>query len=140
MALDPAPPETPTDPAAKADKTHERAKDRFQLCEEGFHDQRDRELEDLRFIDERGAQWPDDIRAARSGQAAGGGFPAIGARPCLEFNLLRGPVQQVINTARQAKLGLSFTVEDDELSSQVASLVEAAYDDIARSVQTDSRA
>src|SRR4030095_12109295 len=69
-----------------------------------------------------------------------GGSPAIGARPCLEFSLLRAPVQQVINTARQAKLGLSFTVEDDELSSQVASLVGAAYDDIARWVQTDSRA
>src|SRR5262245_5575983 len=111
MALDAASPETPTDVARATPPPHERAKDRFQLCEEAFHDQRTRELDDLRFIDEKGAQWPDDIRASRRGQAAGGGFPAIGARPCLEFNLLRAPVQQVINTARQAKLGLSFAPE-----------------------------
>jgi hypothetical protein len=136
MPLDPAPPETPTDPDTTDAKTHERAKDRFRLCEEAFHDQRERELDDLRFIDEKGAQWPEDIRTSRGGQAAGGGFPAIGARPCLEFNLLRGPVQQVINTARQAKLGLSFAPEGEGASVEVAQ----AYDDIARAIQTDSRA
>src|SRR5262245_26637202 len=133
MALDPAPPAPATD---KEKPPHERARDRFTLCDDAFKDQRARELDDLRFIDERGAQWPEDIRRARGGQAASGGFPAIGARPCLEFNLLRGPVQQVINTARQAKLGLSFAPEGEGASVAVAQ----AYDDIARAIQADSRA
>ena len=105
MADDTAPPETPTDPDAPDTSAHQTALDRFKLCEEAFHDQRARELEDLRFVDERGAQWPEDIRRARGGQEGGSGLPPVPARPCLEFNLLRGPVQQVINTARQAKLG-----------------------------------
>jgi len=136
MAYDPAPRETPTDPDAPDTTAHQAALDRFRLCEEAFHDQRERELDDLRFIDERGAQWPDDVKRARGGQAGAGGLPAVQARPVLEFNLLRGPVQQVINTARQAKLGLSFAPEGEGVSQAVAQ----AYDDIARAIQADSRA
>lgn len=132
----PAPKETPTDPDAPDTSAHQTALDRFKLCEEACHDQRARELDDLRFIDEKGAQWPEEIRKARGGQEGGGGLPAVPARPCLEFNLLRGPVQQVINTARQAKLGLSFAPEGEGASRAVAQ----AYDDIARAIQADSRA
>jgi Phage P22-like portal protein len=136
MATDAAPPETPTDPDNPPVKSHELALDRFQLCVDAFHDQREREVDDLRFVDEKGAQWPDDIRRSRSGTEAGGGFPAIGARPCLEFNLLRGPVQQIINSGRQSKLGLSFAPEGEGANQ----LVAQAYDDIARAIQADSRA
>jgi nucleotide-binding universal stress UspA family protein len=129
-------PETPTDPEAPPDKAHQHALDRFKLCEEAFHDQRERELDDLCFVDKRGAQWPDDIKRARGGQGGGGGLPPVPARPTLEFNLLRGPVQQIINTARQAKLGLSFAPEGEGASREVAQ----AYDDIARAIQADSRA
>src|SRR4030095_15605122 len=128
--------EMPTDPAAPPVATHTEALERFTLCEEAFHDQRQRELDDLRFVDERGAQWPDDIKAARGGQGGGGGLPPVPARPCLEFNLLRGPVQQVVNNGRQAKLGLSFAPEGEGVSQAVAQ----AYTDIARAIQTDSRA
>jgi hypothetical protein len=131
-----APKETPTDPDAPDTSAHQTALDRFKLCEEASHDQRERELEDLRFVDERGAQWPEDIRKGRGGQEGGSGLPPVPARPCLEFNLLRGPVQQVINTARQAKLGLSFAPEGEGASRAVAQ----AYDDIARAIQADSRA
>src|SRR4030095_8888795 len=136
MATDTAPTETPTDPDNPPVKSHELALDRFQLCVDAFHDQRAREVDDLRFDDEKGAQWPDDIRRSRSGTEAGGGFPAIGARPCLEFNLLRGPVQQIINSGRQSKLGLSFAPEGEGANQ----LVAQAYDDIARAIQADSRA
>jgi hypothetical protein len=132
----PAAPETPTDPAAPADDAHTTALARFKLCEEAYHEQRLRELDDLRFVDERGAQWPEDIQKARAGQDGGSGLPPVPARPCLEFNLLRGPIQQVINTARQAKLGLSFAPEGEGASRAVAQ----AYDDIARAIQADSRA
>jgi hypothetical protein len=96
----------PIDPDALTPPAHAAALERFKLCDEAMQEQRKRELEDLRFVDERGAQWPEDIRRARGGQEGGSGLPPVPARPCLEFNLLRGPVQQVINTARQAKLGL----------------------------------
>jgi len=137
VAVDPAVPrDTPTDPDTTPDTAHQRALDRFKLCDDAFKQQRARELDDLRFIDEKGAQWDEDVRRSRRGQPAGGGFPAIGARPCLEFNLLRAPVQQIINTARQAKLGLSFAPEGEGTSE----LVAAAVNDIARAIQTDSRA
>ena len=136
MATDTAPRETPTDPDSPPVSSHQQALDRFKLCEDAFHDQRERELEDLRFVDERGAQWPEDIRRSRGGQEGGSGLPPVPARPCLEFNLLRGPVQQVINTARQAKLGLSFAPEGEGASQALAQ----AYDDIARAIQADSRA
>lgn len=133
------PRETPTDPDAPDADTrdaHAQALDRFKLCDEAFQDQRARELEDLRFIDEVGAQWPSDVRRSRAGTPGGAGLPPIAPRPCLEFNLLRGPVQQVINTARQAKLGLSFAPEGEGATRAVAQ----AYDDIARAIQADSRA
>jgi hypothetical protein len=137
MAIDtPTPRETPLDPEAPDTSDHQTALDRFTLCDEAFKDQRDRELADLRFIDEAGAQWDEKIRISRGGSEGGGGVPAVPARPCLEFNLLRGPVQQVINTARQAKLGLSFAPEGEGASQAVA----LAYDDIARAIQADSRA
>lgn len=128
--------ETPTDPDAPDTTAHQQALDRFRLCHEAIHEQRERELDDLRFIDEAGAQWPEDVRRSRSGIGGGGGLPPVAPRPCLEFNLLRGPVQQVINTARQAKLGLSFAPEGEGASQAVAQ----AYDDIARAIQADSRA
>jgi hypothetical protein len=96
-------PETPTDPDAPPDTAHETALDRFQLCVEAFRAQRERELDDLRFVDEAGAQWPDDVRRSRAGTPGGGGLPPVAPRPCLEFNLLRGPVQQVINSARRRR-------------------------------------
>src|SRR5215470_3242982 len=130
------PPETPTDPDHPPVDTHQEALDRFDLCVEAFRDQRERELDDLRFVDQRGAQWPDDIRQSRAGLEAGSGLPPVAARPCLEFNLLRAPVQQIINTGRQAKLGLSFA-PDGEGATQ---LVADAYNDIARAIQADSRA
>jgi len=137
MAIETVPPETPTDPDAPDTSAHQAALDRFQLAEEAFKDQRERELADLEFIDKAGAQWPDDIRRAREGNdQGGGGLPPVPARPCLEFNLLRGPMQQVVNTARQAKLGLSFAPEGEGVSRAVAQ----AYDDIARAIQADSRA
>src|SRR5262245_9646824 len=136
MATDPAPPETPTDPDAPDTSAHDLALDRFQLCVDAFNDQRERELDDLRFIDEKGAQWPDEVRASRAGNPAGSGLPPVAARPCLEFNLLRAPVQQIINTGRQAKLGLSFAPEGETATQLVAD----AYNNIARAIQADSRA
>jgi len=136
MATDSAPPETPTDPDAPDTSAHDLALDRFQLCVDAFDEQRERELDDLRFIDEKGAQWPDEVRASRAGNPAGSGLPPVAARPCLEFNLLRAPVQQIINTGRQAKLGLSFAPEGETATQLVAD----AYNNIARAIQADSRA
>src|SRR4029450_13969152 len=112
MAIDTtAPRETPTDPDAPDTSAHQTALDRFKLCDEAFKAQRARELEDLRFSDERGGEGPDDIRRARGGQEGGSGLPPVPARPCLEFNLLRAPVQQVIKRAPQATPWLSLGAE-----------------------------
>src|SRR4029453_19311191 len=97
MASDPSY-ETPTAPAAPPVASHQEALERFTLCEEAFHDQRQRELDDLRFVDERGAQWPDDIKAARGGQGGGGRGPP-GPRP---------PVPRVQSAARPRPAGRQY--------------------------------
>ncbi len=114
---------------------HARALARFSASAEFFNKQRERELADLRFVD-FDEQWPDDITAARAGQRANGGLPPVPARPCLTINQLRAPVQQVTNTARNAKLALQFSPKGDGADHEVAE----AYEDIVRAIQADSRA
>ena len=121
------------DPAT-ADR-HTLALARFQASADYFEKQRQRELDDLRFVD-FDEQWPDDIRAARAGQRASGGLPPVPARPCLTINQLRAPIQQVTNTQRNAKLALQFSPKGDGASQDVAE----AYEDIVRAIQADSRA
>lgn len=109
---------------------------RFRLTADAEHDQRSREVEDLRFVD-WDEQWPTDVQAARAGQAANGsGMPSVPARPCLTINKLRQPVQQVVNQARSSRLMLQFSPKGNGASKATAEL----FEDLARAIQVDSRA
>ena len=91
----------------------EQARARFQLSQEIEHDQRQRELDDIRFYN--GEQWPDDVQKARTtvprGLPAEAGTPP--ARPCLVINKAREPVRQVLNQERQSDLGITIVPADD---------------------------
>ena len=108
---------------------------RFKLAADAEHDQRERELTALRFID-HDDQWPEEVRRARKGFQPGGGLPSVPARPCLTINKLRQPVIQTSNEARMARLSLSFSPKGGGASRAIAE----AYEDIARAIQADSRA
>lgn len=110
-ALLPAlPSETPLDDAEHAERQRkdqllEDGLDRFQLAEEAFRDQRTRELADLNFeID----QWPKEYRDERAGGIDKVTGRMIPARPCLQIDKLDQPIQQIIDEARKAQLGIEI--------------------------------
>jgi hypothetical protein len=110
------------------------ALERFRLVETSEADQRKRELEDLKVAS--GDQWPEDVKRARLGQGTGGTLPPVPARPCETFNKLLQPLEQVENQFKQARLALKFAPKGDGASKDTAEV----FGDIARAIQTDSRA
>src|SRR5512135_1993121 len=128
----------PGRPTRDLAKLHEQALTQFKTTAEAETAQRKRELEDLKFADpiEPEDQWPKDALQSRSGMPATGTFPATPARPALTINKLRQPIQQVQAQMRQARLSLQFVPEGDGSSQEVA----AAFEDLARAIQNDSRA
>jgi hypothetical protein len=65
-----------------------RIRDRFKVMTEADQDNRTKALEDLRFVNEPGAQWDKNMKKER------------GNRPCYEFNKLRINGKRVINEIR----------------------------------------
>lgn len=112
------------------------AMDRFKLIVEIEGDQRDREVEDLEF--DRALpedQWPEDVRKARTGGIAPDGS-VIHARPCLVIPKLDQPVQQVINEARKARLGIIIKPKGNGANKAGAELRQG----MIRAIEQDSRA
>lgn len=89
----------------------EDTREKFQAWTDADTDQKQRELDDLAFY--AGEQWPEDVLAARAGQAAQNGVPPIPARPCLVINKMREPVNQVLDGLRDAEIGIELTPADD---------------------------
>src|SRR5262245_1218321 len=89
------------------------ARDRFKQAQDADKDQRDRELQDLKFY--AGEQWDPEVLNARKGQTLGQGTTnqVIPARPSLTINKTREPVRQVLNQERQSDLGISLIPADD---------------------------
>lgn len=109
---------------------------RFKVASDAEADQREREVEDLKFVDFE-QQWPDDVKNARAGSTQGiGGLPPVPPRPCLTINKLRVPVEQISTEARQARLSLQFSPKGSGATRETAE----AFEDIARGIQVESRA
>ena len=120
----------------KKDTRLQEALDRFKLVCEAEAEQRKQEEADLEFVD-LDKQWPQAVIDQRSGNTtAMGGQPPVPARPCLVFNKIRPSVSQVTNQQRNARLALNFSPKRDGASQDVAEAME----DIARGIQTESRA
>lgn len=87
------------------------ARDRFQSAQSSEKEQRQRELDDLKFY--AGEQWPDDVKTQRAGQNASNGLPPVPARPCITINETRAPVRNVLNQERNSDLGIELIPADD---------------------------
>lgn len=121
------------DPELK--KTHQTALTRFHLSASYFAPQRQREVDNLKFVDFE-EQWDPTTRTQRAGNQAVGGLPPTPARPTLTINQLRGPCQQVASQRRSARLALSFAPKGNGATQDIADV----FDDIVRGIQQDSRA
>src|SRR6267378_1103321 len=116
------------------------ARKRFKQSAEADDEQRQRELDDLRFF--AGDQWSDEQLRARAGRNAQDGLPPVPARPILTINKVRQPVRQVLNDERGSDFGVTIAAADD-----FGDLVPALHDQeselregLARRLQRSSEA
>jgi hypothetical protein len=113
---------------------HTQALDRFRLVDRTERDQRQRELEDLRF--DAGDQWSDDAKVARGGSPAEGTAPAVPPRPMIVVRSMDQPIAQVVNQARQARLAIKISPKSDGADQETADLLGG----LIRSIEYESRA
>lgn len=125
---------------SEQDQFMETARARFKLGQDAMKDQLEREADDIRMFN--GDQWPADVRAARAGQNASNGLPPVPARPCLTINLLRQPVSQIQNEARQADLGIEIVPADDfaEIAGDMDAGEIKLREGMVRRIQRESEA
>lgn len=112
---------------------HKLGKERFKLASDAYHEQSQRELDDLKFA-ARKNQWRDDELQARKGFTAG--TITISARPTLVIDKLRQPIQQLENQQRQANLAVDVHPEGKEADKVTAEAIQGIY----RHIQVTSRA
>lgn len=111
----------------------ERALECFKQAEEAEHDQRTRELEDLKFVrGRREDQWHDADLTNRKGNKQTGVSP----RPTLVINQLRQPIAQIVNQAKAARLSVHFAADSEDADEATAEV----FEDLAREIQNHSRA
>lgn len=116
-------------------KRHQAALDAFKASAAAFAKQRQREMEDLKFVD-FDEQWDPTSKTNRAGNQAVGGLPPTPPRPTIVINQLRSPCQQVANTRRNARLALTFAPKGGGATQDVAEV----FEDIVRAAQAESRA
>ena len=115
---------------------HDEALERFKQIVEAESDQRAREREDLEF--DRALpedHWPPDVRRSRAGGVGPDGR-VLPERPCLVVNRLAQPVQQIINEARQARLGILVKPKGDGGTTEEADVRQG----LIRAIERDSNA
>lgn len=114
---------------------HAAALDQFKASASYFSKQRQREVDDLRFVD-FDEQWDPTVKTQRAGNQAVNGQPPTPARPTVVINQLRAPCQQVANMRRNARLALTFSPKGGGATDDVAQV----FEDIVRAAQHESRA
>lgn len=119
----------------KSKEAHKKALSKFHVSASFFSKQREREQEDLKFID-FDEQWAPQVKASRAGNQTVSGLPPTPARPAITINQLRGPCQQVAAQRRNAKLALAFAPKGSGAKQELAE----AFEDIVRAIQVESRA
>lgn len=116
------------------------ARARFAQAQAAEKEQKERELDDLRFA--AGDQWPEDIRTARAGQNASNGLPPIPARPCLTIDKTADAVRQVLEQAQDLDLGIELVPADDfgELAQPIDDTEVELREGLIRRIQRSSEA
>lgn len=114
---------------------HAKALQAFKASASFFERQRRREVDDLKFMD-FDEQWDPTVKVQRAGNQTVNGLPPTPPRPTIVVNQIRGPVQQVANTRRAARVALEFSPKGAGSSDDVAEV----FEDIVRALQQESRA
>lgn len=96
----------------KEDKILEEALARFEDAEEGWSDNREEALDDLKFA-RLGEQWPEDIAEQRQNEG----------RPCLTINKLPAFIRQVVNDARLNTPSIKVHPVDDNADPDTAEVI-----------------
>jgi Phage P22-like portal protein len=113
---------------AKTDKTIvERAKDFFKRVVEAESDQREEELDDIRFANLD--QWPSLIKNIRENDPQG-------ARPCLVVDKVGQYKNQIVNSMRENRPSIKVRPVDDIADKEVADV----YEGLVRHIQDTSKA
>lgn len=120
--------------ARTPDARHETALERFKLAAEADKGQRDRELEDLKFVDDPDGQWPEDIRTQRKGGTFGS--ITVPARPCLTVDKVSPAIDQVLNQAQNSRLAVKIKPKGSKASQKTAEMLQGLY----RNIENESRA
>lgn len=114
---------------------HAAALAKFKASASYFSKQRQREVDDLKFVD-FDEQWDPTAKTQRAGNQVVNGQPPTPARPTVVINQLRAPCQQVANSRRNARLALTFAPKGGGATDDVAQV----FEDIVRAAQHESRA
>ena len=107
------------------DKILEKALQRFSDSEDGWSENREEALEDLKFA-RLGEQWPEDVKAQREKDS----------RPCLTINKLPSFIRQVVNDARLNSPTIKVHPVDDFSDVDTAEVL----DGIIRNIEAISNA
>lgn len=97
------------------------AKERFKLAAEHDSDNRERQLDDLRFLALE--QWPEELRRAREGDPDG-------ARPCLVVDKVNQYINQVLNNQREARPSPKVRPVDDNADVETAEILQGVVRNI----------
>ena len=94
---------------------------RFKQAAEYSADNRERQLDDLRFLALE--QWPDELKRARENDPNG-------ARPCLVMDKVNQYVNQIINSQREARPAPKVRPEDDDADVDTAKILQGVMRNI----------
>ena len=111
----------------------QQALDRFKVGSDADIDQRNREVDALRF-QVPDLCWPTEVKDQRKPQLIGG--VAIPQRPMLSIPSLDHPIQLVLNAEKAAHLGVTIHALSDEASDDTAEIIQGLY----RRIEVESRA
>ena len=111
----------------------QQALDRFKLGSDADIEQRNREMDALRFqVPE--LCWPTEVKDQRKPQLIGG--VAIPQRPMLSIPSLDQPIQLVLNSEKSAHLGVTIHPLSDDAEEKTAEVLQGLY----RRIEVESRA
>jgi len=111
----------------------QQALDRFKVGSDADVEQRNREVDALRF-QVPDLCWPTEVKDQRKPQLIGG--VAIPQRPMLSIPSLDQPIQLVLNAEKAAHLGVAIHPLSDDAEETTAEIIQGLY----RRIEVESRA
>jgi len=111
----------------------QQALDRFKMGSDADVDQRNREVDALRF-QVPDLCWPTEVKDQRKPQIIGG--VAIPQRPMLSIPSLDHPIQLVLNAEKAAHLGVTVHPLSEDANDDTAEVIQGLY----RRIEVESRA